>query len=493
MVSRAILNGWPLVPPSKKQAGPSFTVAPSISGTFASGNTLTLAYTADGFPAVTASIQWLRDGGYISGATGSTYAQTDADVGKTVSAEVRLTNILGYASAKAAGSVVAQGGGVVPPVDLTNVFNLTASSGAKIKAAVSRARNSQGLARFLCQGDSTIFGYGSGFNANFAAYLRQALIANGVPSRFNSWMGTGSQLTNSSYADYDGRLSFLSGSAVCSTFAPTVIGQTENVFGGSWIGVSANGVNFTPSQPFDRVLVTYQTLAGSFGTGAISVDSVDLANTINANTGGALGLGSGLNTCALGNHTINVRGTGGGGGLRITSIVTWDSTASYVDILQAGVPSSRVAFHNDGAFGSSPRNATMFGLLNQATGSIPVDVVLLCLTINDSNGGTTVSAWSTAMQSLINAYLSRGSQVVLLIGAPSSTAQATNGTLDAYIAEAKTFATALNLPLFDLKARWGSYAASSSKYADTLHPNASGYADWGGWVAETLADFAAAA
>ncbi|RWX78273.1 hypothetical protein EPK99_06470 [Neorhizobium lilium] len=78
MVSRAILNGWPLVPPSKKQSPPVFTVQPAISGTFAVGQTLTLSYTVDAFPASTATIQWLRDGGNISGANGSTYAPTDA-------------------------------------------------------------------------------------------------------------------------------------------------------------------------------------------------------------------------------------------------------------------------------------------------------------------------------------------------------------------------------------------------------------------------------
>jgi lysophospholipase L1-like esterase len=393
-----------------------------------------------------------------------------------------------------AGGIDAPRAGGGGGVDLTNVFNLTATSGAKIATAINRARTGGGIGRILCQGDSTIFGYGSNFGQNFAAYLRQALVAKGVPARFNSWIGTGSSITNADYLQYDGRLSFLSTTAVCSTFAPTVIGATENVFGGSWVGLSTDGITFTPSNQFDRVIATYQTLSGSFGTGAVVVSGADLANTINANVGGSLGLGVTQNNCTLGVHPVTVRRTNASG-LRLTSLITWDSAASYVDILQAGVPSSRIAFHNDGAFGSSPRNATMFDLLRTTgtPGAVPVDFVILCLTINDSNGGTSVATWSTAMQSLITAYQTRGLQVVLLIGPPSNTTQATNGTLDAYITEAKVIALAKDCPLFDLKARWGSYAASVSKYADNLHPNATGYEDEGGWVANTLADFAMAA
>lgn len=115
MVSRAILNGWPLVPPSKAVAAPAFTVQPSISGTFAVGQQLTgNTGTVTGFPVPTVTRQWLRDGSAISGATGATYTLVDADLGKRIDLSVSAQSIAGSASATAVGSVVQSGSGDVP-------------------------------------------------------------------------------------------------------------------------------------------------------------------------------------------------------------------------------------------------------------------------------------------------------------------------------------------------------------------------------------------
>lgn len=108
MVSRAILNGWPLVPPSKAVSAPVFTVQPSISGTFSVGSTLTAsAGTITGFPTPTLSYQWLRNGSAIPGATSSTYQQVSADLGTRVDVDVTASNGSGSTRATATGSIVA--------------------------------------------------------------------------------------------------------------------------------------------------------------------------------------------------------------------------------------------------------------------------------------------------------------------------------------------------------------------------------------------------
>lgn len=105
MVSRAILNGWPLVPPCKALSAPSFTVQPSISGAPTVGSTLTATLgTVSGFPTPVASYQWLRNGFVI--ASGPSYVQTANDLGSRIDLLVTLTNVAGTATATITGSTV---------------------------------------------------------------------------------------------------------------------------------------------------------------------------------------------------------------------------------------------------------------------------------------------------------------------------------------------------------------------------------------------------
>jgi hypothetical protein len=62
---------------------PAFTVAPSITGTAQSGQTLTGASGTIARGAVS-SRAWRRDGVAIGGATGATYVLQPADVGKVI-------------------------------------------------------------------------------------------------------------------------------------------------------------------------------------------------------------------------------------------------------------------------------------------------------------------------------------------------------------------------------------------------------------------------
>jgi hypothetical protein len=70
------------------------TGQPVISGTVSAGRNLTVSTSgiadADGLGAM--SVQWLRDGVAISGATGTTYTPDDGDVGKRISVQVTYTD-----------------------------------------------------------------------------------------------------------------------------------------------------------------------------------------------------------------------------------------------------------------------------------------------------------------------------------------------------------------------------------------------------------------
>ncbi len=74
------------------------TGAVTITGTLRVGETLTAASTvadADGIDAATVEYQWFRDGTQISGATSDTYVLAEGDIGQTLTAVQRYTDLLG--------------------------------------------------------------------------------------------------------------------------------------------------------------------------------------------------------------------------------------------------------------------------------------------------------------------------------------------------------------------------------------------------------------
>jgi hypothetical protein len=79
---------------------PQNTVAPAISGTTTTGQTISCSTgTWTGTAPITYAYQWKRNGSNISGATSSTYLLAVADEGQSVKCTVTATNSVGSASA----------------------------------------------------------------------------------------------------------------------------------------------------------------------------------------------------------------------------------------------------------------------------------------------------------------------------------------------------------------------------------------------------------
>lgn len=94
---------------------PANTVAPSISGSPNTGQTLTANNgTWTGNPAPTFAYQWNRGASPISGATGSTYVIVSGDEGSTLSVTVTGTNSQGSASATSSATATVTAGPVSP-------------------------------------------------------------------------------------------------------------------------------------------------------------------------------------------------------------------------------------------------------------------------------------------------------------------------------------------------------------------------------------------
>ena len=86
----------PAIEPTPMPANSTATGAPTITGTAQVGETLTAETTGiadtDGLDNASFAYQWLADDADISGATGKTYALTEADEGKTVKVQVSFTD-----------------------------------------------------------------------------------------------------------------------------------------------------------------------------------------------------------------------------------------------------------------------------------------------------------------------------------------------------------------------------------------------------------------
>jgi hypothetical protein len=210
--------------------------------------------------------------------------------------------------------------------------------------------------------------------------------------------------------------------------------------------------------------------------------------TVNVDGGASLGTltAAGGNTvasqtfnCALAIHTINLT-PGNDGQLAILGMVTWNSAVPAVDFIQSGVSGSKVA--------NFVLTTPPFSSGANVISLLAPDLTVVDLTINDSNALTDLTLYTTQMQTLINSCKATG-DVLLMVGPPSNTPQATNGTLDQYAAVLQSLALSNNCGLLSLKTRWTSWAVTNAilPYFDNLHPGPLGYQDFAQAVAGAIA------
>lgn len=371
---------------------------------------------------------------------------------------------------------------------LGGVPNLVTNSANRLNYRKAMAKVlSGGRARLLIAGDSTTVGAGAGTNGtgatglvgartkNWPTQLAAALTAAGIPAWNQSvWGDQNVGSAGETYNSYDPRVS------------PGSWGnQFLNTLGGkAWtVSSAAAAFAFTPTMTFDRFDV--YTVQNS-GLGSITVNVDGGATLATINEAGSASVVKTTVTCTRGTHTINVVSSSSTA-VYLLGIVPWDSTLGGLDIIQCG--------HWGGSMGNiannaNPWEASSSTLLN----AIAPDISLVQLTINDANGGTALSTYTSQLATVESALGAASGDVILMSGLLTNNAATTNGTLAGMVSAVSARAAAQSRLFADLGSRCGSFAAMNAAgfmYTDGTHGSALMYGDEGRWLANSLVQLAA--
>jgi len=357
------------------------------------------------------------------------------------------------------------------------------------KAAMAGVRAGTGRGKIVIIGDSTSMGAGAGTsgtsNLNGAAQKSwpQGLHRfNSAPNYLssNSWWATQGfdGAAGITFSNYDSRI------LLGANWAPNL-----TTLGGKVIRYAPGAVNnlsLTPTYAFDTFIPCFLKNNGN-GTCTANVDGGASLGTINTNSLGALIWASQVFTCAKGIHTINIV-PNNDAQMFFGGIICYDSTVPALDVIQCGVYGATAA--------TFIPNVNVYDAMPTLRFLAPV-LTIDALTINDSNNGTALATYLVNKQIIAtNAKVS--GDLIEMVGPPSNTTQATDGTLDGFISgPIATLCRTNNAPILNMKALWGSYAniQPTFPYFDALHvtqpgyqgPPANGYPDIDTAVANLLA------
>lgn len=353
-----------------------------------------------------------------------------------------------------------------------NWYNASPLKLKKWRAGLSRVVSKTGNAKIMCVGDSTTFGTGAGTGTNAQ-----------VGSRALSWPVRLAELLSKNF-NTNGNLSFNYNGGMSVTpneYSPLQSagagwGQsTQTLTGGHFRNsTTTNDLSFTINQSIDRVKVIYAQ-GTAYGSFTVKINGTTVS-TVNAGVNPAKEMSTVISFAASTSPTtitINrVSGT-----CDIAGVDAYLSTDPVLMVTNAG-------FH--GAKASNFINTANYAAANSDVHiAHAADLLILMLTINDSNQNTAISTYRANMTAFLN-VATQQSSVLLMTGFPSNTTNATNGTLQNFINVNYELADQFDIPLLDMNERFGSYAEMNAviPYADSTHLTSVGYADAATAVAE---------
>lgn len=350
------------------------------------------------------------------------------------------------------------------------------------RTKLANVQHGTGNARLCLAGDSTIFGSWSNLTDT------TGITFTGLPPQLSNYLSTSFGLK----ATWQG---FLGDQGTTETFGTKdsriVLGQftqdaTITTIGGaaySTTVVNGTALTFTPTTNVDTFRFLYIIQSGG-GTLSVQVDS---GTPTTYNTNGASGIGVATVTAgSVASHTIKFTMSAGTKASVVGVSDAYDSTQSWVNIVNAGWPAAKASDWATGPTnGYSPANVASWTAL-------ACDLTIYEGGINDWNAAVSASTFAANMQSVITPMLSTG-DVALLTPIPSISSSATVALQTSYINQFYSLGNTNSIPVLDIFTTWVSYAVSNP--LGFYNPNGGGFHPGGlGYLVEanTLANAIAA-
>lgn len=364
------------------------------------------------------------------------------------------------ASATTAALKAAYAGRLKPPTTAATVgfwdhracvYNLDPSKLRIIRAALGKVLANTGNAKIAFIGDSTVVGAYGGDTGKFSwpARVKQFLANAGYPSA-----GTGLVGCFNNYSAAEPRITLYSGTSSLSTFSNMVTNTT-----------TLNGVQFDTTSTGETGTVMdvfYDDMSAPFD---VNIDGGTKTRVTPTNTNTVkVYTVTGLTNATHQAIAWRVSGTMNILGFQLR-------TANYgVQTYNAAISGAKTD-----SIASADYHHVAQTALNRTTGW-GADLVFIMCETNDAGQGTAVATFKANMQTAINTAVNATTDIVLVTGFPL------NGTdLTPYTQAIYELADTNNLPLIDMQARWGTWAAANTLglYTDNAHPTAAGYANAG--------------
>ncbi len=344
---------------------------------------------------------------------------------------------------------------------------------AAVAAGTPNAR-----AKIVSLGDSTTLGYGSATaNARSLSYtveLARSLTQDGITSQYDNFLAGPD--TN------DTRLSLVNGAYWWVGGGP--------VDGGGYV-VNTNtvgeGIDFTLNTPgnYNRVDISYIDMGS--GSVSVAIDGGPVLTTLHfGNTGQTLtqtvDIPAGLHS------EVSLRATAPNN--YIEGISFWNSTSPSVEVYNSGI----AGWDSTEANTSTYQGNTLLGSTNgygETAGAAEQDpnLAIIDIGINDINSNLDTTAQTiNNISQMVASLRSVGSDVIIMIPQPFGDNQYATA-LPALRSALQSLSLAQNVPLIDLSATYGnnfSALYNGGLMYDTLHPDATLYADIGSQLAALL-------
>lgn len=340
--------------------------------------------------------------------------------------------------------------------DITTAYQLP-----KYRAALGKVAAGTANAKILFVGDSVTLGYASNGGASgdmrplsYPDQFKNMLNSSGVRAQSNSWMGDGNSPPNYS-STYDSRIT------IGGSWSREFVGTGGAFFKAT---TNTNSLSFLPTESVDTFDVYYLSYTGG---GVLSMDINGGAPTTQSTNAASL-IRKATITGTLGSNTLNLKWSSGSA-VYVLGVDSYDSSKKWVSCINAGWWGSATSTWNSMlTAGSSPNSISEIG----------ADLVVICLGINDWEGGVDITDYENYMQTIITKSLV-ASDVVLVTPPPSSTAYASVAVQQTYIDVLSALAVTNDIPIIDL---WGRLSPQTTPYAEGMyyegiHPNGAGYAD----------------